>query len=600
MSAAQSSTDGADGAGGAEHVSVARYVLDRLHSVGLRDMFTVPGDFAFPLDAAIVAHPHIEYVGCCNELNAAYAADGYARLNGVAGVCTTFGVGELSAINGIAGAYSERLPVFHVVGVPDLASQRRGALLHHTLGNGQFDLFYQMTAPVVCARTILTAENAVNELNRVVTSALYYRQPAYIAVPRDEAKKHVELANNAVLGDPGHAHLPSRSDPDKLRAAVSTTVQWLRGAKSAAIIPGVLLNRYGARDAALRVIETTRLPFATMFMGKCVIDETHPQFLGVYDGRLLNPDTRATVEGSDVVLALGSVFSDFNTGSFTARLEQSRLVHARFDCVEIGHAVYSQVLLREFCEALADALAKEVGASTAAAPQERPLAAVPSKIAKHHGAKLGHLTEADQRGDAEISVHLFTAQLQNTFLREHDVVIGETSATGSKALVEAQFPAGATFFNQTLWGSIGHATGCALGTAIACRAQSHRRTVLVTGEGSHQMTANEIGTYARYGLKPVIFVINNNGYLIERMLCGDPDNPYNDIAQWRYMKLPEALGCTDWYVQRVTRVDELQEVLRVANENYGKRACYIEVVMPRMSAPTLMHRFVDAQNAQSQ
>lgn len=585
-----------DGGVEVDYSSVANYVLDRLSALGVRHVFTVPGDFAFPLDAALTAHRRIAYIGCCNELNAAYAADGYARLNGVAALCTTFGVGELSAMNGVAGAYSERLAVFHLVGMPELSSQREGALLHHTLGNGQFDLFYHMAQPVVCARTILTAENVIGEMDRVIECALYERRPAYIAVPRDEAKKAVVRSNNAAWLDSGCTRLRRSSDPDKLKAAVRTTMAWLRNAESACVLAGVLLGRFSARREALQVIETSRLPFATMFMGKCVIEETHPQFIGVYDGRLLNEKTREIVECGDVILALGSVFSDFNTGAFTAHLEQSRLILARSDCVEIGHAVYTDVLLREYCAALADALREELGTGEHATP----LRAAPSAIAKHHGVRLDQLPESACKDDAEISVHYFMARLQSSFLREDDVVIGETSATGAKALVEVQFPRGATFFNQTLWGSIGHATGCALGTALACSARRQRRTVLVTGEGSHQMTANELGTFARYGLTPAIFVVNNDGYLIERMLSGEPDNPYNDIAQWDYVKLPEALGCKRWCVRRATTVAELNEALREADACYGTRACYVEVVMPRMSAPTLLERFVQAQREQAE
>ena len=139
------------------------------------------------------------------------------------------------------------------------------------------------------------------------------------------------------------------------------------------------------------------------------------------------------------------------------------------------------------------------------------------------------------------------------FLRPNDIVVAETG-TVSMGLGFTRMPTGATFYNQTLWGSIGWATPAAFGAAIAA---PDRRVVLFTGEGAHQFTVQEIAQFARYDTKPVIFVLNNSGYLIERLLCKDPAIEYNDIAHWRYSELPHAFGCDDWYTARVTTCAEL-------------------------------------------
>ncbi|WP_407158489.1 thiamine pyrophosphate-binding protein [Bradyrhizobium sp. STM 3557] len=120
----------------------------------------------------------MRWVGCCNELNAAYAADGYARIRGAAALCTTYGVGELSAINGVAGAYAEHLPVFHLVGSPNMATQAARGPMHHTLGNGEYDLFRRMTEPVVCGHAVMTPQNAVYETERLIAEALYQTEKA--------------------------------------------------------------------------------------------------------------------------------------------------------------------------------------------------------------------------------------------------------------------------------------------------------------------------------------------------------------------------------------------------------------------------------------
>ncbi|WP_197711896.1 thiamine pyrophosphate-binding protein [Polynucleobacter necessarius] len=114
--------------------TVAEYVIQRLAELGIDRVFCVPGDYTFPFDDAIEVSNSVQWVVCANELNAAYAADGYARINGVAMLTITYGVGKLSAINGVMGAKAQRLPVFHLVDAPSTRIQKQGLITHHTLG----------------------------------------------------------------------------------------------------------------------------------------------------------------------------------------------------------------------------------------------------------------------------------------------------------------------------------------------------------------------------------------------------------------------------------------------------------------------------------
>ena len=148
---------------------------------------------------------------------------------------------------------------------------------------------------------------------------------------------------------------------------------------------------------------------------------------------------------------------------------------------------------------------------------------------------------------------------------------------------------------QPLWGSIGWATGATLGIALADRS---RRTVLFTGEGSHQLTANDVGTMGRNGLKPIIFVLNNEGYMVERALEANPDWVYNDLAPWNYHALPAALGCQGWFTAKVTTLGELDAAL--ARAATGESASYIEVVGGKMDFPAglaMAHQRLDAMYA---
>lgn len=538
--------------------TVIDYVLNRLHEIGITDIFGVPGDFAFPVQDAIVAHPDINWIGSCNELNAAYAADGYARIRGVGAVSTTYGVGELGAISAVAGSYAEHLPVFHLTGMPNLATQADRALVHHTLGNGEFGLFRSMADTVTGASAIMTPANAVFETERLIAEALYNRRPVYMAFPADLADKPI-LASSAPLPLPA-------SDPTALMAAADAIVAKLGSASQACVLPGLLLDRLGLGELARTFIESAGLPFATMFADKSVLDEDHPNYIGMYDGQLMEEAVREFVESCDAVVTIGTMQTDFNTGAFTAHLDPQRTIDIGLHRAAVGATVYQNVEMGDVLRELA-----------ARATPTRGLPAIrPESPAPRTGSG----------ADAITAAALYPRWAD--FLRADDIVIAETG-TCSMGLAFATLPHGARFHNQTLWGAIGWATPAAFGAAVAA---PDRRVILFTGDGSHQLTAQEIGQFHRHGLTPIIFVLNNSGYLIERMLCKDPQIAYNDVAAWHYAELPHALGCQDWFTVRVSTCGELDDALAAAAT--AERAAYIEVVTGSGEAPELAQRLHDS------
>lgn len=536
---------------------VIDYVLRRLKDIGVDTVFGVPGDFAFTVQDAIVAAPGLRWVGCCNELNAGYAADGYARLRGIGALSTTYGVGELSAINAVAGSYAENLPIFHLTGMPTMAAQRNRSLVHHTLGNGEFDLFHRMAQPVVCASAIMTPHNVAYETERLIAAALYHRRPVYMAFPSDLATADVVRTAQPIA--------PPSSSTAQLTMACDAIVSAVSAAPHVCVLPGMLAARAGIRDLVERFIDASKLPFATMFADKSVLDEQHPSYVGIYDGALADRAVRDFVESRDLVILIGSMMTDFNTGAFTAHLDPARTI-------DIGHHV-TTVVGRVFHDVeMADVVRELTGrirrSTNGACPR-------PSSLGSVVGGPNDPITAAALYPRWE------------KFFAPGDVIIAETG-TVSMGLALARLPRGATFHNQTLWGSIGWATPATLGAQIA---SPTARVVLVTGEGSHQLTAQEISQFGRRGLKPIIFVLNNGGYLIERLLCKDPGVVYNDVASWNYAELPRALGCVDWFTARVTRCGELDDALTAISRQ--DRAAYVEVVTPANEAPELakqLHR----------
>jgi indolepyruvate decarboxylase len=538
-------------------VTVIEHVLRRLHDIGVTDVFGVPGDYSFAINDAICNSNKVRWIGCCNELNAAYAADGYARIRGVGAVCTTYGVGELSALNGIAGSYAEHLPVFHLVGMPNRSTQAAHSLMHHTLGNGEYDLFRRMSEPVVCAHAILTPENAAYETERLIAEALYHRRPVYMAFPAD-------LANRPMLGEVAPFEAVG-SDPAMLEAAATAVIAALEKVRSACVLGGVLVARSGERPALEALLGASGLPFATMLMGKSLLNEQHPAFVGIYSGALMNEPVRDFVEHCELVLNVGAPMTDFNTGAFTSRLDPAKTISIWHHRVQVADKIFSNVEMGDFLRLLARRLSKRTW---------------PSIAATDLGPDTGAGTEA-------ITAAALYPRWEK-FLRADDIVVAETG-TVSMGMGFARLPAGATYHNQTLWGSIGWATPAAFGAAVAA---PDRRVVLITGEGSHQLTVQEIGQFGRLGLKPVVFVLNNSGYLIERLLCKDPAIAYNDLAPWRYSELPHAFGCNDWMTQTVKTCGEFDEALRAAAD--ASNGVYIEVMTDAYAASPFAQKLHEA------
>ncbi|OAF10225.1 indole-3-pyruvate decarboxylase [Bradyrhizobium centrolobii] len=544
--------------------TVIEYVLSRLRDIGVGDVFGVPGDFSFPLNDAISTQPGLRWIGCCNELDAGYAADGYARLKGVGAICTTAGVGELSAMNAIAGACAERVPLFHLVGTPAMSAQSARAIVHHTLGDGEFDAFRRMSGPVVCASAVMTPQNVVRETERLIFEARHHLRPVYMSFPFDLASRPAQ----------GHARPiePPGSDPDVLRDAVEAILAALDKAKTACVLPGFLAARAGLRSIVQAIVDASGLPFATMFTDKAILDERQPAYLGMYVGRLMNEDVREFVESRDVVLAIGSLFSDLNTGAFTTRIDPARLIAINdHDLTICGR----RVLGVEMADVLA-ALAKRL---------------------KWGGGFVLPRTDGISRSAIGSGSEPITAAALYPrwadFMRSDDIVVAE-AGTAFMGLGLAELPTGVDFLTQSLWASIGWATPAALGAAVAA---PHRRVMLFTGEGAHQCSIQEISQFARLGLTPVIFVLNNGGYLIERLLCRDPSLAYNDIAAWRYAEMPSVFGCDGWMSARVTTCGELDQALERAS--VAETGVYIEVVTPPYESPPLPLRLQEMHRARS-
>jgi indolepyruvate decarboxylase len=535
--------------------TVIDYIVQRIADEGVEHCFGVPGDYAFPVCDAVDRSPNIKWIGCSNELNASYAADGYARVRGAAMLSTTYAVGELSAINGVMGAKAERSLVYHVVGMPSYQNQRLRKPMHHTFGDGDFGNFIGISAQATCSHAVINPDNCMLEMERVIAEARRNNQPAYIVVPGDYALAPVTPTD---VRPATH-----KSDESSLEKAVAAITERIKNAKSIVALPAFTLSRVGLQKEARESIEALGCPFATTTMEKCVIDESHPQFAGMYAGVLSADDTREIVEGAEVVIDLGGInLNDENTTGFTARLDPARFISIGLNDVRIGGQVFGNVRL-------ADTLAALAKLKSPAPRYDRK----PQPASGGNG-----VSGVNGKSSDKITMDALYPRYA-AFIRPGDNVVLE-SGSSSFGISPMPLADDVQVHIQMLWGSIGWATGAAFGIALA---NLKRKTILITGEGSHQLTANEIGNMGRYGANPIILCLNNDGYMVERALEPNPDWSYNDLAKWRYADLPHALGCTDWFTARVETVGELDAALKAARES--KSGAYIEVIGGRMDMP---------------
>ena len=533
-------------------ITVAEYLLTRLKEIGVDHLFGVPGDFVLGFFNQVLKSD-LKYVGTCNELNAAYAADGYARIRGIGAFSSTYGVGELSAVNGVAGAFAERVPVVVITGSPATANFRTRPLLHHTLGDYQIPLRIYETITAASTQ-LVSADTAPAEIDRVLSACLSHQQPVYISLPSDVVMMTCHRPN-AFLFPP-----PAPSDQDALGEAIKEALGMLDQAQKPVVIAGVELIRFKLQQAFACFLDKTGFPYVTMMLGKTVLSEHHPQFIGLFEGDRSRDYIRKRVESADCVLQLGAWMTDLNTGGFTTHLDDSKTISANIHAVKIKHHDYKNVYLHDFIRGLTEKLSRrepetlEIQCATHGCvhrPTEpyRPHATTPLTI-KRFFDRVSHFIEKDSIVIAETGVSLFSA-------------------------AEMLMPDGTTFIGQTFYGSIGYTVGATLGASMAAQA---RRTVLFVGDGSFQVTCQDLSTMIRNHLKPIIFLINNDGYTIERVIC---DRPYNDIQPWHYHKLVDVFG--GGVGLEVRTEGELEDALGKAVTTDG--LVFIEIHTGRLDCP---------------
>lgn len=532
-------------------ITVIDYLIKQLEKLGITDIFGLPGDFNFNIIEAIERNRKTRWIGCTNELNAGYAADGYARTKGYGALVTTYGVGELSAINAIAGSYAEYVPVIKIVGTPSTKNIAQKTLLHHNFANPNYFAFEKAYSNVVETTAYLNSKNAKTEIDRVLSVFVNEKKPVYIAIPED-------ICSLKINDIPCIQKMTSNSD--MLDAVIEHIKKMISKAKNPIVIADILADRFEAKDALLKFLNNTGYPVTNFLMGKGLLNWDYKGYIGTYLGKYGNNVAYNMVNSSDCVITIGTIFSDLNTFGFDYGFDPTSMIDIEGTYTIVEYIRYDNVLMKDVLNRLSSIVPKY----TNKYPNVKPM-----------------LLMKEIEENKPLESKFIYSEIQN-FIKEDDIVIAETGLV-EFGFATLELPKGAHLYNQVLWGSIGWATPASFGAAIA---EKNKRVILITGDGSHQLTAQEVSSMMRYGVKPIIIVINNSGYTIERALCKDPMDIFNNIASWNYSKLTQVFNGQSW-TKKVETEQDFHDALMQAEFEQKDKLCYIEICTDRMDMPQL-------------
>lgn len=486
--------------------SIGEYLIRRLQDYGLEHVFGIPGDFVLQFYAMLQDSP-LQVIGCTREDNAGFAADAYARVHGMGAVCVTFSVGGLSMCNSIAGAYAEKSPVVVISGAPGVDEKRSDPLLHHRVRdfNTQRDVFEKITVASASLDDPLTA---FREIDRCLAACDRFKRPVYLEIPRDRVR--------AVCPYPySPSEEVAESDKNALKEALEDATEMINSSDRPLIVAGVEMHRFGLGDEVVKLAEKHDLAMVATLLGKSVVSEKHPLYLGIYEGAMGREPVRKFVEESDCLIALGALMTDIDMGIFTARIDLGKCVHVTSDSLQIRHHHYHDVLLGDFIKGLLKADLH---------PRKRPIPA----------ACRPEVPKFVLQPEAKVTTKRLFDRV-NQMLDEHMVVVADVGDC-LFAAADLTIYRDTEFISPAYYTSMGFAIPASVGAQFGNRKS---RPIVLVGDGAFQMTCLELSTAVRHGFNPIVLVLNNKGYGTERFLC---EGPFNDILNWEYHRLPDLLG----------------------------------------------------------
>ncbi|MBM0045872.1 alpha-keto acid decarboxylase family protein [Anaerococcus sp. mt242] len=537
-------------------ITIGDYILKRLKELNIKHIIGEPGDFNLEFLEQISEDKDIEFVGMSNELNAAFAADGYANENGISALMTTYSVGDLNALGGIAGSVAEHRPIIIISGTPPLFAMRERKMTHHTLADGDYENVRRAMNEFVDDSVLITHENARYEIDRLIERAVTYSKSVNIELPSNIAYLDIKIEDDLKPIE----KKKTKSDDERLDAAAKKIAERFVNAKNPVVLIDEAVDRYDVADKVLELIERSQVPFAVLATAKAYYNESHPLYLGIYQGEESDKGVQEKVESSDFLISIEPVFMQANNGEFTSKLPEDAII-INADYTKVGEEIFEAVYVNDLVELGLQNITQREKIESVNKTKEK---------------------EYKFEADKLIMQEDFYAQIARYF-KENDVVYGETG-TASHGLTEIKIPDGVKLVRSQIWGSIGAMLPMQMGGMLA---SPEKRHILLIGDGSFQVSAQALSRMIYNKQNPIIFLIDNDGYTIERYIMG-MKRDYNDIPKWDYSLLPQAFskGQSNMKTAEARTQGELEEILKTLDDvNEG---IIITVYMHQEDSPEVM------------
>lgn len=514
--------------------TVGEYIGLRLAELKISSYFAIPGDYNLTLLDELLKNTDLQMINCCNELNAGYAADGFARVHGIGALVITFGVGSLSAINAVAGAYSENIPLIVIAGGPNTNSIQDTEILHHTLATENNDYVRQMFDRVTVHTVYIhKPRDAPIQIDEAFAMALEMKKPVYIEIA-------CNIANAEVSAPTPRSFSPHfYSDPSALKEALDNASAALNAAIKPVLVTGSRVRPYQVGPLIEQMSQSCGYALASMPDAKSFVSETHPNYIGIYWGPVSSPGCSAIVESSDLYVFLGPNFNDYTTVGHVCNINPNKAIILDHNKLSVCGKVYTGIQMQDFLEKLIPLLRYNDAAITAfkRIAGSAPLYDPPANL------------------QAPITTRYLFGHIQSLLSSDY-AVLAETGDSWFNGL-RLRLPEGCPFEIQMQYGSIGWSVGALLGMQAALHQK--KRVIALIGDGSFQMGAQELSTLIRYHYHPIIFLLNNASYGIEVQIH---DGPYNVINNWQYKDLVTVFN-GDNYSARGYRVTTYQELIDI-------------------------------------
>lgn len=523
----------------AAQLSIGEYLIQRIYDYGARHVFGVPGDYILNFYARLHNSP-LQVINTCDEQGAGFAADAYARKHGLGVVCVTYNVGGLKVLNPVAGAYAEQSPVLVIAGAPGWKERKTHALLHHKIKeyDDQLRMFEHIT---LASSALQDPELAFFEIDRVLHEIVTKKRPGYIELPRDIVSLIPDHTRSHSYQPPVPKDIPIQTE------LIENIVAQINSSQKPVIMAGIGIERNHLESALITLAEKSNIPIVSTLLSKSVIEETHSHYLGVYAGSIGDEVVRSYVESSDCLILIGVLRTDVDMGANTAVLDPECMISLTEDGCMIGSASFPDQGLMVLPEIITKGLIPHAIAGWPAPVRNRIPDFVPT------GAK--------------VSPEILVLAL-NSIMNAQTVLITEVGDAIMMSL-DITIKRQGGFLSTAYYSSLGFGVPAAIGVQVA---DPDLKPLVLSGDGAFQMTGMEVSTGCRYHMNPIVIVLNNSGFGTERPMI---DGSFNDVALWKYHKIPEMIGSGTGYL--VQTDIELASALKEAYES--SELSIIEVIL---------------------